>query len=104
MKDIYDYLNEYGMDLLDKKIAISIIMNRFNVDENITINEYNKWRSKYMNKNTFKSYENNKINKEEKIKKILKYKQENKTVNEIAKLTNISVSSIYKLIRENEEI
>lgn len=96
---ICDFLNKHNADIYEKHLMIKRIRKYFYISEKTAIEEYDRWRKEYMKSKDLAINPRRKINKDLYLDKVVNYRAENKGIEEIAKLLNISPSTVYNILK-----
>lgn len=97
---ILNFLNKSNADVYEKEVMINRICKYFSISEKAAIEGYDNWRKSYMKTKGLAINQESDGYKELYLEKIKKYRQENKTINEIANLLSIYTSTVVNILNE----
>ena len=96
---ICDFLNKHNADIYEKHLMIKRIRKYFYISEKTAIEEYDRWRKEYMKSKDLAINPRRKIDRELYLDKVKNYRKENKSIEEIARLLDISASTVNNILR-----
>lgn len=97
---IYDFLNKSKADTYEKDIMINRICKYFSITEKVAIEGYDNWRKAYMKTKGLVIDQGSESYTKLYLDKIKKYREDNRTIKEIARLLSIYESTVIKILNE----
>ena len=97
---IYDFLTKSKADVYEKEIMINRICKYFSISEKAAIEGYSNWRRAYMKTKGLDINLESDGYKELYLEKVKKYREENKTIKEIANLLSMYTSTVVQILDE----
>lgn len=97
---IINFLNKSNADVYEKEVMINRLCKYFSISEKVAIEGYANWRRSYMKTKGLAINPGSDGYTELYLDKIKKYREENKTINEIANLLSIYTSTVVNILNE----
>ena len=97
---ILNFLNKSNADVYEKKVMINRLCKYFSIPEKAAIEGYANWRKSYMKTKGLATKQGSDGYKELYLDKIKKYREDNKSICEIANLLSIYRSTVVNILNE----